>query len=96
MVAVIDSGNGVFQFEQTNASGTTNVGTVTSPISGETLSGVKAEQISVVGTKEVVGEMAPGAAVGAASGAAKAMLPPGKPARASARKPAAKKKGWKG
>lgn len=50
--------NGVFQFNQTNASGTTTTGTVKAPFSGESLSGVSAEQIKYLGSQEVIADNA--------------------------------------
>ncbi len=48
--------NGVFRFNQTNASGTTTTGTVTAPYSGETLTGVTAQQLVYRGYQDVVAE----------------------------------------
>ncbi|MET3053966.1 MBG domain-containing protein [Pseudomonas alkylphenolica] len=45
--------NGVFQFNQTNATGTTRTGTVVAPYSGESLDGVSAQQIKYVGFQDV-------------------------------------------
>jgi hypothetical protein len=45
------------------------------------------------GTKEILGELAPGAAVGAVSGAAKSVLPPEKAGGRAAKKSTANKKG---
>ncbi|WP_447750288.1 MBG domain-containing protein [Pseudomonas nicosulfuronedens] len=46
--------NGVFRFNQTNASGTTTTGTVTAPYSGESLSGVTAQQLVYRGYQDIV------------------------------------------
>ncbi|WP_236198803.1 MBG domain-containing protein [Pseudomonas pseudonitroreducens] len=48
--------NGVFRFNQTNASGTTTTGTVTAPYSGETLTGVTAQQLVYRGYQDVVAD----------------------------------------
>lgn len=48
--------NGVFRFNQTNATGTTSVGTVTAPFSGESLSGVTAQQLVYRGYQDVVAD----------------------------------------
>lgn len=47
--------NGIFTFNQTNASGTTQ-GQVSAPYSGETLTGVTAQQIKYVGSQDVVAD----------------------------------------
>lgn len=47
--------NGIFTFNQTNAGGT-NVGTVSAPYSGESLSGVTAQQIKYIGSQDVVAD----------------------------------------
>ncbi|MNF26209.1 Heme/hemopexin-binding protein precursor [compost metagenome] len=47
--------NGVFTFNQTNATGTTT-GSVTAPYSGENLTGVTAQQIKYVGSQDVVAD----------------------------------------
>ncbi|MGC4011317.1 MAG: MBG domain-containing protein [Pseudomonas sp.] len=46
--------NGLFRFNQTNASGTTTTGSVTAPYSGETLTGVTAQQLVYRGYQDVV------------------------------------------
>ncbi|WP_442114053.1 MBG domain-containing protein [Pseudomonas sp. NUPR-001] len=46
--------NGVFRFNQTNASGITTTGTVASPYSAEQLSGVTAQQLEYRGFQDVV------------------------------------------
>lgn len=48
--------NGVFRFNQTNASGTTTTGSVTAPYSGETLTGVTAQQLVYRGYQDVVAD----------------------------------------
>lgn len=45
--------NGIFTFNQTNAAGTTQ-GTVSAPYSGESLTGVTAQQIKYVGSQDVI------------------------------------------
>jgi len=52
--------NGVFRFSQTNASGTTRTGTVHSPYSMESLSGVTAQELRYVGSREVVADAGSG------------------------------------
>ncbi|MFU2325517.1 MBG domain-containing protein [Pseudomonas sp. NFX98] len=47
--------NGIFTFNQTNAGGT-NVGTVSAPYSGESLDGVKAQQIKYIGSQDVIAD----------------------------------------
>lgn len=49
--------NGVFRFYQTNASGTTSTGTVNSPFSSESLTGVTAQQLRYVGSQEIVADV---------------------------------------
>lgn len=46
--------NGIFRFNQTNASGSTTTGTVASPYSNETLSGVSARQLVYHGYQDIV------------------------------------------
>ncbi|HGW5537937.1 filamentous hemagglutinin N-terminal domain-containing protein [Pseudomonas aeruginosa] len=48
--------NGMFRFNQTNATGTTNVGTVTAPFSGESLTGVTAQQLVYRGYQDIVAD----------------------------------------
>ncbi|MBM7061285.1 filamentous hemagglutinin N-terminal domain-containing protein [Pseudomonas sp. UL073] len=48
--------NGVFQFNQANASGSTVTGKVTNPFSGESMDGVKAQQIRYVGSQDIVAD----------------------------------------
>ena len=48
--------NGVFRFNQTNASGTTTTGSITAPYSGETLTGVTAQQLVYRGYQDVVAD----------------------------------------
>ncbi len=48
--------NGVFVFNQTNASGSTNVGPIVAPFSGQVMNDVKAEQIVQLGSTEVVAD----------------------------------------
>lgn len=48
--------NGVFRFNQTNASGTTTTGSVTAPFSGESLTGVTAQQLVYRGYQDVVAD----------------------------------------
>ncbi|MCW2271628.1 MBG domain-containing protein [Pseudomonas sp. JUb96] len=52
--------NGVFHFNQTNASGATTTGTVVAPYSGESMSGVSAQQIKYVGYQDVTASPASG------------------------------------
>ncbi|WP_275630333.1 MBG domain-containing protein [Pseudomonas sp. 273] len=52
--------NGVFRFSQTNASGTTSTGTVNSPYSSESLTGVTAQELRYVGSREVVADTGSG------------------------------------
>ncbi|WP_440466499.1 MBG domain-containing protein [Pseudomonas sp. YH-1] len=48
--------NGLFRFNQTNASGTTTTGSVTAPFSGESLTGVTAQQLVYRGYQDVVAD----------------------------------------
>ncbi|TDF84007.1 MBG domain-containing protein [Pseudomonas sp. H9] len=48
--------NGVFRFNQTNASGVTHTGTVASPYSNEQLTGVTAQQLEYRGYQDVVAD----------------------------------------
>jgi hypothetical protein len=50
----------VFHFNQTNASGATTTGTVVAPYSGESMSGVSAQQIKYVGYQDVTASPASG------------------------------------
>lgn len=47
--------NGIFTFNQTNAGGTT-LGTVRAPYTGETLTGVTAQQVKYIGSQDVVAD----------------------------------------
>lgn len=57
--------NGIFRFNQTNASGTTTTGSVASPYSNESLSGVTAQQLEYRGYQDIVAD--PGTTYGSAT-----------------------------
>ncbi|SDJ33620.1 filamentous hemagglutinin family N-terminal domain-containing protein [Pseudomonas delhiensis] len=69
--------NGIFRFNQTNASGTTTTGTVASPYSAESLTGVTAQQLEYRGYQDIVAD--PGTTSGGTSRTVTLQAGDGKP-----------------